>query len=109
MLASRKHPNKQIFLITDGKPSAITEGTRVNKNPYGLDMKIVNRTLEQADQCRRQRVVITTFMIATDPMLQDFVEKLTRINRGRAYFASPYNLGEFILADYVKNRRKRVH
>jgi Ca-activated chloride channel family protein len=109
MLASRKHPNPQIFLITDGKPSAITEGSRVYKNPYGLDMKIVNRTLEQADQCRRQRVVITTFMIATDPMLQDFVEKLTRINRGRAYFASPYNLGEFILADYVKNRRKRVH
>ena len=48
-------------------------------------------------------------MIATDPLLQDFVEKLTRINRGRAYFANPYNLGEFILADYVKNRRPRVH
>jgi uncharacterized protein with von Willebrand factor type A (vWA) domain len=109
MLAGRKHPNKQIFLITDGKPSAITEGSKVYKNAYGLDMKIVNRTLEQADQCRRQRVVITTFMIATDPMLQDFIEKLTRINRGRAYFANPYNLGEFILADYVKNRRRRVH
>ena len=93
MLASRKHPNKQIFLITDGKPSAITEGTAIYKNPIGLDMKIVNRTLEQADQCRRQKVVITTFMIATDPMLQDFVEKLTRVNRGRAYFANPYNLG----------------
>jgi Ca-activated chloride channel family protein len=109
MLASHKHPNKQIFLITDGKPSAITEGHRIYKNPFGLDMKIVNRTLEEADQCRRQKVVITTFMIATDPLLQGFVEKLTRINRGRAYFANPYNLGEFILADYVKNRRKRVH
>jgi Ca-activated chloride channel family protein len=109
MLASRKHPNKQIFLITDGKPSAITEGHRIYKNPIGLDLKIVNRTLEQADQCRRQRVVITTFMIATDPMLQDFVEKLTRANRGRAYFANPYNLGDFILADYVKNRRRHVH
>ena len=109
MLAGRKHPNKQIFLITDGKPSAITEGHRIYKNPFGLDMKIVNRTLEQADQCRRQKVVITTFMIATDPMLQEFVEKLTRVNRGRAYFANPYNLGEFILADYVKNRRRRVH
>jgi Ca-activated chloride channel family protein len=109
ILASRKHPNKQIFLITDGKPSAITEGSRIYKNPYGLDMKIVNRTLEQADQCRRQKVVITTFMIATDPLLQEFVEKLTRTNRGRAYFANPYNLGEFILADYVKNRRRRVH
>jgi Ca-activated chloride channel family protein len=108
-LAARKQPNKQIFLITDGKPSAITEGHAVYKNPFGLDLKIVNRTLEEADRCRRQRVVVTTFMIATDPLLQDFVEKLTRVNRGRAYFASPDNLGEFILADYIKNRRKRVH
>jgi len=108
LLARRKQPNKQIFLITDGKPSAITEGGQVYKNPFGLDMKIVNRTLEEADQCRRQRIVITTFMIATDPMLTNFVEKLTQVNRGRAYFANPYNLGEFILADYIKNRRSRV-
>lgn len=109
MLARKKQPNKQIFLITDGKPSAITEGGSIYKNPFGLDMKIVNRTLEEADLCRRQRIVITTFMLATDPMLTDFVEKLTRVNRGRAYFASPHNLGEFILADYIKNRRKRLH
>jgi uncharacterized protein with von Willebrand factor type A (vWA) domain len=70
---------------------------------------MVDRLLEEADQCRRQKVVITTFMIATDPQLQDFVEKLTRINRGRAYFANAYNLGDFILADYVKNRRRRIH
>ena len=108
LLARRKQPNKQIFLITDGKPSAITEGHRIYKNPFGLDMKIVNRTLEEADLCRRQRVVITTFMIATDPLLTDFVEKLTKVNRGRAYFASPYDLGEFILADYIKNRRRRI-
>lgn len=108
LLARKKHPNKQVFLITDGKPSAITEGNRVYKNPFGLDMKIVNRTLEEADLCRRQKIVVTTFMIATDPLLTDFVEKLTKVNRGRAYFASPYNLGEFILADYIKNRRRRV-
>jgi uncharacterized protein with von Willebrand factor type A (vWA) domain len=108
LLARRKQPNKQIFLITDGKPSAITEGGHVYKNPFGLDMKIVNLTLEEADLCRRQRIVITTFMIATDPLLTNFVEKLTQVNRGRAYFASPYNLGEFILADYIRNRRKRV-
>lgn len=108
LLARQKQPNKQIFLITDGKPSAITEGGRIYKNPFGLDMKIVNRTLEEADQCRRQRVVITTFMLATDPMLTQFVEKLTQINRGRAFFASPYNLGEFVLADYIKNRRSRI-
>ncbi len=109
MLARHKQPNKQIFLITDGKPSAITEGGAVYKNPFGLDMKIVNWTLEEADLCRRQKIVITTFMLATDPTLTDFVEKLTQINRGRAYFASPYDLGEFILADYIKNRRKRLH
>ena len=109
LLARQKQPNKQIFLITDGKPSAITEGGRIYKNPFGLDLKIVNRTLEEVDQCRRQRVVITTFMLATDPLLTEFVEKMTKINRGRAYFASPYNLGEFILADYIRNRRRRVH
>jgi uncharacterized protein with von Willebrand factor type A (vWA) domain len=108
ILARQKQPNKQIFLITDGKPSAITEGGKVYKNPFGLDMRIVNLTLEEAEQCRRQKVVITTFMLATDPMLTQFVERLTQINRGRAYFASPRNLGEFILADYIKNRRKRV-
>jgi uncharacterized protein with von Willebrand factor type A (vWA) domain len=64
--------------------------------------------LEEADLCRRQKIVITTFMIATDSLLTDFVEKLTKVNRGRAYFASPWNLGEFILADYIKNRRRRV-
>ncbi|MEA2691622.1 MAG: Ca-activated chloride channel [Acidobacteriota bacterium] len=109
LLSRQKQPNKQIFLVTDGKPSAITENGRIYKNPFGLDMRIVNLTLEEADVCRRQKVVITTFMLATDPMLTQFVEKLTQINRGRAYFASPYNLGEFILADYIRNRRRRVH
>jgi Ca-activated chloride channel family protein len=108
LLARQKQPNKQIFLITDGKPSAITENGRIYKNPFGLDLRIVNLTLEEADQCRRQKVVVTTFMLATDPMLTQFVEKLTQINRGRAYFASPYNLGEFILADYIRNRRRRI-
>ncbi len=108
LLSRRKQPNKQIFLITDGKPSAITENGQLYKNPFGLDLRIVNLTLEEADLCRRQQIVITTFMIATDSMLVQFVEKLTQINRGRAYYASPYNLGEFILADYIRNRRKRV-
>jgi len=108
LLARQKQPNKQIFLITDGKPSAITEGGQVYKNPFGLDLKIVNKTLEEADLCRRQKIVITTFMLATDTLLTEFVEQLTQIARGRAYFASPYNLGEFILADYIKHRRRRI-
>ena len=95
-------------MITDGKPSALTVSGEIYKNPFGLDLKIVNRTLEEADRCRRQNIVLTTFMLATDPTLTDFVEKMTRTNRGRAYFASPHNLGEFILADYIRNRRSRV-
>jgi uncharacterized protein with von Willebrand factor type A (vWA) domain len=109
MLARQRQVNKQIFLVTDGHPTAVNEQGRIYKNPWTLDLKIVNRTLEEADTCRRQRVVITTFMLATDPQLTDFVEKMTRINRGRAYFASPYNLSEFIFADYIRNRRKHIH
>lgn len=108
LLARQKQPNKQIILITDGKPSAITEGGEVHKNPFGLDLRIVNLTLEEADLCRRQKIVITTFMIATDSYLQQFVDQLTRVNRGRAYFASPDHLGEFLLSDYIRNRRQRV-
>ena len=66
LLVHRKNPNKQIFMITDGKPSAIWDHGRLYKNPYGLDLKIVNRTLEEADACRRDGITITTFMIATD-------------------------------------------
>ncbi|MEM9290650.1 MAG: VWA domain-containing protein [Acidobacteriota bacterium] len=109
LLARKRQPNKQIFLITDGKPSAMTmDDGRVFKNPYGLDMRIVTKTLDEADVCRRQQVVISTFMIATDPTLTAFVERLTQVNRGRAFFASPDSLGEFIFADYLTNRRKRV-
>ena len=109
LLVHRKNPNKQIFLITDGKPSAIWERGRLYKNPFGLDLKIVNRTLEEADACRRDGITITTFMIATDTYLVEFVEKLTRINRGRAYYASPYNLAEFLFTDYIRNRKKFLH
>ena len=109
LLVHRKNPNKQVFLITDGKPSAIWERGRLYKNPFGLDLKIVNRTLEEADACRRDGITITTFMIATDAYLVDFVDKLTKINRGRAYYASPYNLAEFLFTDYIKNRKKFLH
>lgn len=108
ILMRQKRPNRQIVLITDGKPSALTEGNRVYKNPIGLDLKIVHRTLEEADFCRRQGIVITTFMLATDPWLQEFVDQLTRINRGRAFFASLERLGSFVLADYLRQRRRWV-
>jgi len=109
ILRRHKHNNKQIFMITDGKPSALTENGRLYTNSFGLDMKIVNRTLEEADRCRRAGIAITTFMLATDPMLVNFVEQLSQINRGRAFYSSPDRLGEYILADYIRNRRKFVH
>lgn len=109
ILRRRKHNNKQIFMITDGKPSALTEGGQLYTNSFGLDMKIVNRTLEEADRCRRAGIPITTFMLATDPLLVNFVEQLSKINRGRAFYSSPDRLGEYILADYIRNRRKFVH
>jgi len=109
ILRRRKHNNKQIFMITDGKPSALFENGQLYTNSFGLDMKIVNRTLEEADRCRRAGIPITTFMLATDPMLVNFVEQLSKINRGRAFYTSPDRLGEYILADYIRNRRKFVH
>ncbi len=109
ILRRRKHNNKQVFMITDGKPSALFENGRLYTNSFGLDMKIVNRTLEEADRCRRAGIPITTFMLATDPLLVNFVEQLSKINRGRAFYSSPDRLGEYILADYIRNRRKFVH
>lgn len=108
VLMSRKNPNRQIFMITDGKPSALWEEGRLYKNPFGLDPKIVARTLEEAAACRRQGIVITTFMLTDDPALVDFVHKLTRVNRGRAYFATPGRLGNAFFVDYLRNRRKKL-
>jgi Ca-activated chloride channel family protein len=109
ILESRKGVNKQVFMVTDGKPSCIREGGRLYKNPFGLDPKIVNRTLEEASWCRRKRITITTFMLATDPPLLDFVRKLTELNHGRIYEADPANLGAYVFRDFVRNRRKRLH
>ncbi len=109
ILQGRKGVNKQIFMVTDGKPSCIRENGRLYKNPFGLDPKIVNRTLEEATQCRRKRITITTFMLATDPPLLDFVRKLSELNHGRIYEADPQNLGAYVFRDFVRNRRKRLH
>ncbi len=109
LLRSAGNVNKQIFMITDGKPSAIFEPSgRLYKNPMGLDMRIVNKTLDEAVQCRREKIVVSTFMIARDPYLIDFVEEFTKANHGRAYYSSLDNLGEFIFVDYLKNRRRRI-
>ncbi len=100
--------NKQIFMVTDGKPSAIfTDTGKLYKNSFGLDPKIVNKTLDEAVACRREQIPITTFMVARDPYLINFVEELTKANQGRAYYSSLNNLGEFVFVDYIRNRRKK--
>ena len=108
ILRRRKNRNKQIFMVTDGKPSCHFVNGRLYRNAYGLDRQIVNKVLDEAAICRREGVTITTFMIARDPYLQDFVRQLTEVNKGRAYYAGLDDLGGFLFEDYVRNRRKRV-
>lgn len=108
ILRRRKTNNKQIFMITDGKPTCLKIGAKYYKNSFGLDRKIVNKTLDQAAKCRRMNIPVTTFMIARDPYLQTFVREFTKTNNGRAYYSSLSGLGDFIFEDYIRNRRKRV-
>ncbi len=109
ILRRKKNSNKQIFMITDGKPSAIFEGegkARLYKNSFGLDPRIVNKTLDEALACRREKIKITTFMIAQDPYLIRFVEEFTQANQGKAYYSSLNELGEQVFVDYLKSRTR---
>jgi Ca-activated chloride channel homolog len=100
--------NKQVFMVTDGKPSAMFDDAgRLYKNSFGLDPKIVNKTLDEAVACRREKITISTFMVARDPYLIDFVEELTKSNKGRAYYSGLNDLGQFVFVDYVRNRKKK--
>ena len=108
LLRRRKTHNKQIFMITDGKPTCLKENGRYYKNSIGLDRKVIAKTLNMAAQCKRLNIPITTFMIAKDPYLQQFVRDFTTINGGRAFYSSLNGLGEYIFEDYIKNRRKTV-
>ncbi|KAB2909432.1 MAG: VWA domain-containing protein [Ignavibacteriales bacterium] len=107
-LKRRKTINKQIFLITDGKPTCLKIGMRYYKNAYGFDRKIVNKTLDQAAIARKKGIPITTFMIASDPYLQRFVREFTEVNNGRAFYSDLQGLGQYVFEDFIKNRRKRV-
>lgn len=109
ILRKKHQANRQIVMLTDGKPSALTERNgEIYKNPFGLDRRIVNKTLEEADHCRRLGIPITTFMLTSDPMLVEFVESFTQINRGRAYYSQLDELGSYVLVDYVQNKRRVV-
>lgn len=107
LLRRRKNKNKQIFMITDGKPTCIKQGIKYYKNSFGLDPKILNKTLDLAAQCRKLNIPITTFMIASDPYLKQFVREFTQVNNGNAYYSSLRGLGELIFEDYKRNKKKR--
>lgn len=109
ILRRRKNPNKQIFMITDGKPTCLKIGKRYYKNSFGLDRKVTNRCINLAAQCKKLKIPITTFMIATDSYLQRFVQEFTEMNQGKAYFASLDKLGAFIFRDFESGKRKTVY
>ncbi|HSC52579.1 MAG TPA: VWA domain-containing protein [Phnomibacter sp.] len=109
ILRKRKNPNKQIFMITDGKPTCLKIGKRYYKNSFGIDRKIFSRCLNLAAQCKKLKIPITTFMIATDPYLQRFVNEFTETNNGKAFFASLDKLGAFIFKDFERGKRKTVY
>ncbi len=109
MLRRKRNTNKQIFMITDGKPSCIRlPDGKYYKNSNGLDSYIVNQCYSMAAQARKLHIPITTFMIASDPYLQQFVDNFTAANKGKAFYTGLQGLGEMIFTDYETNRRKRI-
>jgi Ca-activated chloride channel family protein len=109
ILRRRKNNNKQIFMITDGKPTCLKIGGKYYKNSFGLDRKVVNRCINLAAQCKKLKIPITTFMIASDPYLQSFVQEFTETNQGKAFFATLDKLGSFIFRDFESGKRKTVY
>jgi len=110
ILARQKKDMRQIVMITDGKPSALTlPDGRIYKNAFGLDPLVVTQTLEEVAKCRRAGVLINTFMLATDYSLVHFVQKVAELCRGKAYFTTPYTLGQYLLMDYMQRKTRHIH
>ena len=110
LLAQEKKDMKQIIMITDGKPSALTlEDGRMYRNAFGLDPLVISRTLEEVNRCKRQGILINTFMLASDYGLVNFVQKVTELCRGKAYFTTPYTLGQYLLMDYMNRKTRTIH
>ncbi len=110
ILQRQQKDMKQIVMITDGKPSALTEADgSIYRNPFGLDPRVVALTLKEVANCRRQGILVNTFMLARDHDLVAFVKKVTEICRGKAYFTNPYTLGQFVLMDYLNKKIQKVH
>ena len=110
LLAQEKKDMRQIVMITDGKPSCLTlENGRMYKNAFGLDPLVISRTLEEVNRCKKQGILINTFMLASDYGLINFVQKVTEICRGKAYFTTPYTLGQYLLMDYMNRKTRTIH
>ena len=110
LLMADKKDMRQIVMITDGKPSAITlPNGRIYKNAFGLDPMILEETFKEVAICRKSGILINTFMLASDYYLVDFVKKVTEICRGKAYFTTTVNLGQYILMDYLKKKVETIH
>jgi Ca-activated chloride channel family protein len=110
ILLRQKKDMRQIIMITDGKPSALTlEDGRIYKNAFGLDPFVVGQTLEEVNKCKRAGIMINTFMLASDYSLVHFVQKVTEMCRGKAYFTTPYSLGQYLLMDYMSRKTKQIH
>ena len=110
VLARQRKDMKQIIMITDGKPSALTlPDGRIYKNPYGLDPLVVSETLEEVARCKRSNIMINTFMLAQSYELVQFVHKVSEMCRGKAYFTTPDRLGEYLLMDYMNRKSKTIH
>jgi Ca-activated chloride channel family protein len=110
ILLRQRKDMRQIVMITDGKPSALTlEDGRIYKNAFGLDPFVVGQTLEEVNKCKRAGILINTFMLASDYSLVHFVQKITEMCRGKAYFTTPYTLGQYLLMDYMSRKTKQIH
>jgi len=110
ILDRQRKDMKQIIMITDGKPSALTlEDGRIYKNAFGLDPLVVSQTLDEVSRCKRSGVMINTFMLASDFGLIQFVQKVTEMCRGKAYFTTPHTLGQYLLMDYMSRKTKTIH
>jgi Ca-activated chloride channel family protein len=110
VLERQRKDMRQIIMITDGKPSALTlEDGRIYKNAFGLDPLVVSQTLEEVAKCKRAGILINTFMLASDYGLVNFVQKVTELCRGKAYFTTPYTLGQYLLMDYMNGKTRSIH
>ena len=109
LLNQERKDMRQIVMITDGKPSCITlDDGRIYKNAFGLDPLVIGKTLEEVNRCRKQGILINTFMLASDYGLVQFVQKVTEICQGKAYFTTPYTLGQYLLMDYMNRKTRTV-